>query len=998
MNEQLRVGLSKEIWGGGFLEGKTSNVELDVIYTRYLPRGSVLHCDEMVHLNRQRAKTLESKVREMGTVYFPIFIRCHWIAGILTTKVGKEKHIRLETYDSAFSPLVWGELCEFLHSVWPSLLVTRCPSPKQRRDSNDCGIFMSAQFFRHLLSVEIQDPHSLPQRLRPLLQEAKVSNMPLKVFLTRVRKAITNGATPTEEKQIATPVKASAPLYGGVSGNAAKSRAKARQTVLHRQRTRLTRNEGPNEEQETARTTEGPTTEAGTTQQRSSRRNASLPARSTGTANTQGARRRRAVDDATILRAIEALNEEEEEEVEPVSEPPSSIDANISMVLTKAATSEEHVVRNGLDYMWAATALASIGDGVERSLAPPSLGMQRKRLHFQLGTHYSVEETIRSLGKMVYEWNGDLDANGVPSFCKEEPYVTSSVREEGEALYVSLRPSAGDEAIASLPRRVLIPTQQQQPGSGQERGALLGMRVDTTGYRFLAGCHLKRRRGDSGAGVCYSLTKDNGVATFGVYFPATFRVYPPCARQRLRSTRRVPVAPPCPSSPTQQRTPQREGAREDPLTAAEPSDAPHTTTTGATTATTTHTDTPTGRENEEEAASGQTRRNRRRSRDEPVDEEEGHTDEAAAALEKGVVPLNEWGRSPCGAAICPRNWFIYPGKPQHVSQVAWNAVTRSTRDTHRRWLETVRSMPYELLSANIATACLELVRAHARARKWKWSTTCKAYSSISGALAQLPLYTNQTQPIRLMDYPEWRQAMAAAQRYEREMVTVPPEPITAEQVQQVHRTLDKANPQAGLFLEMMWTFSARAGDILTLQCRDVKIEGERYHHTQRGSGTSTAEALAATMGSTAAPQQQEPMVAVTLTMRRGKGARFRGPYPVASVLTRKYASLLQQLLNARRGTGQRVFTREEDLRSLTLTHLRKANERAALPSVRKGSLRHLAANGIPETELMRLSGHTKVSTLRRYLGYGTQLTVEAERARANVGQVLHGHRPPQTTS
>jgi integrase len=251
-----------------------------------------------------------------------------------------------------------------------------------------------------------------------------------------------------------------------------------------------------------------------------------------------------------------------------------------------------------------------------------------------------------------------------------------------------------------------------------------------------------------------------------------------------------------------------------------------------------------------------------------------------------------------------------------------------------------------------------MVRRVALARGWKWSTTSKALATIQGALLNLPLYTNQLEGIAVAEWPEWRAATKTARRYEHE---VPPEaapPVTQRETEAARRHLHGSH-EARLYLGMMWSFAARAADIGSLAAGDVTLGAER------SDGTTD----------------------VSLTIRRGKGAKFRGPYPIASRLRREDASELRKILAARH-PRQRLFANATSMRNLVRAALRKESPLSALSSVRKGAARHLAAMNIPEDELQRLTGHTRPDTLRRYLGYGHQLTREAVAAQANAALTL----------
>ncbi|KPA73800.1 TATE DNA Transposon [Leptomonas pyrrhocoris] len=187
----------KEVWGGDLREGKTSNVELDVIYARYLPALRIVPSDTMVYLAPERVKTLVEKVRRQGVLYFPIFVMKHWIAGVLTAQPAKggskrESEVVLTTYDSAPSPVVEEKLRSVFARVWPGLRMVKGQCPRQERYSDDCGLYMTANFFRHHLQARLVDRRDLPRCLRRLLYAAKKHNPPVEYFHEKMRKVLTS--------------------------------------------------------------------------------------------------------------------------------------------------------------------------------------------------------------------------------------------------------------------------------------------------------------------------------------------------------------------------------------------------------------------------------------------------------------------------------------------------------------------------------------------------------------------------------------------------------------------------------------------------------------------------------------------------------------------------------------------------------------------------------------------------------------------------------------
>lgn len=320
--------------------------------------------------------------------------------------------------------------------------------------------------------------------------------------------------------------------------------------------------------------------------------------------------------------------------------------------------------------------------------------------------------------------------------------------------------------------------------------------------------------------------------------------------------------------------------------------------------------------------------------------------------------LNKTGLQTEGSPASPLAWYIYPDMPSSVNRMAWAAKTKETRRRHIHWLNEIQRMPHQYRDWPLHKAILEMVRCMAVRRKWAWATVAKALVSIESALANLPLYTDQTKGIFLKEHPEWREAVAGAQLREKESVPTPPEPITVEQFMAIHKTLSLKHPKEALFLTMMWMFAARAGDISRLRVGDVD-----FRDPDKDGNVPTA-----------------------LTIRIGKGAKFRGPYTVASILPRKAASMLLKLM-AQKTKRQRIFDEVEALRSKTLRAVRSINPRADLPSLRKGAAQHLARLKVPEDQIARLTGHRLMDTLRRYLGYGRLLTREAVEAQDNAGRL-----------
>jgi len=323
--------------------------------------------------------------------------------------------------------------------------------------------------------------------------------------------------------------------------------------------------------------------------------------------------------------------------------------------------------------------------------------------------------------------------------------------------------------------------------------------------------------------------------------------------------------------------------------------------------------------------------------------------------------LNSQGSPTEVVVTCPRMWRIFHERPPHISAISWAAITPVMRAHHIRCLQKLQMMPAALLNQSIASTVIECTRREAVAAGWKPPTIDKELSTMAGALRDLPLYTSESQGILLRKDPEWVSAVKAMKRLVREHKTSPPDPVTWEQCQSAQQELNRKSPMAALFLAMAWSLAARSGDVASLRRQDVSLETK-----PRADGT----------------------YGLAIVQKYGKGTRFRGTYAPASTLPRENALELQRLLNRRR-PKQRLFVDPETLKDQVRAALRMENRMAALPSIRKGAIRHLAKQGVPEETIMRLTGHTRLETLHTYLGYGHPTTQEAAAAQASAGLLHH---------
>lgn len=293
--------------------------------------------------------------------------------------------------------------------------------------------------------------------------------------------------------------------------------------------------------------------------------------------------------------------------------------------------------------------------------------------------------------------------------------------------------------------------------------------------------------------------------------------------------------------------------------------------------------------------------------------------------------------------------------PAELPQWALLGLKPSTHKEHLRYLTTIRDhMPAGHLDKPLTQAIAETLHLLHVKREWKWSTTLKAAASLQGAFSLLPLYFKNVGPITLTQSPDWREVMRYLSHQCKEERPQQPVPASITQVLETVRLFSKeGKSEIAMALLVGWLTASRLGCILQLNAEDITFHSD-----------ST----------------------ISVTFRRGKGVRARGPYTVHC--TKLPADLLQLIKTY-------VETRRIKLfgRSTTGTKLKDALRRVSPDleqrSIRRGALQAMAQSGVSEETLMRYSGHTRVETLRRYLNWNLVNSKVASEMQEAGAALLH---------
>lgn len=282
------------------------------------------------------------------------------------------------------------------------------------------------------------------------------------------------------------------------------------------------------------------------------------------------------------------------------------------------------------------------------------------------------------------------------------------------------------------------------------------------------------------------------------------------------------------------------------------------------------------------------------------------------------------------------------------------AMVKTTHDEHLRYLRTVAlSLNDEERQQPLDEAITRCIKRIKEVRGWKWSTTLKAAASLQGALSMLPLYFNHVGRIILTpDSVLWSNTMRYLGQRAREEKPQQPKPATIAQMEKTVSLFESKNrPDIATAILLGWITASRLGCVLQLHKEDIVFNTNN---------------------------------SVSITFRRGKGVKARGPYTVHAPQVPE--SLLNLLITYHNSRNTKMFSQAVKGSTLCMA-LRQVSPDLEQRSIRRGALQCMAKAGVTEETLMRFSGHTQVSTLRRYLNWNAVNTKVAQEMQS-AGEAL----------
>ena len=146
-------------------------------------------------------------------------------------------------------------------------------------------------------------------------------------------------------------------------------------------------------------------------------------------------------------------------------------------------------------------------------------------------------------------------------------------------------------------------------------------------------------------------------------------------------------------------------------------------------------------------------------------------------------------------------------------------------------------------------------------------------------------------------------------------------------------------------LMMSWSFAMRVGD-----ARRVRVDRIQF-----------------------AELEEKDTTRISLTIVDGKSVRYTGPYTVIEEVNNEVAKRLLERRRLAVARGADTLFNEESQRLLSscVSTLRvEGLGDYSLRSIRKGRIQYLSSIGATGPELLSLTQHRSLNTLRRYLGWG----------------------------
>lgn len=344
-----------------------------------------------------------------------------------------------------------------------------------------------------------------------------------------------------------------------------------------------------------------------------------------------------------------------------------------------------------------------------------------------------------------------------------------------------------------------------------------------------------------------------------------------------------------------------------------------------------------------------------------LDDDKGHRVHLAHQME----PINcDQDKAPPEAWTVKmfKEYHIYSNKSEaKIHNIVWESLSLSTRKNHIKILREIQALPPSMNDVPMNRAVVDMVMQKATRKRWMWSTASSYLSTCASACRDLHLYSTCVRGFDLRKDTYFQAANIQAQRNARKTALKPVKsaPLTLEEFSRLEKEL-KSGTDAWYLLNLTWYMAGRIGDVRRIRPEHVICHLE--------------------------DEDANGYVKVQARFMEGKGAYFWDPYTIMTSMPRKIAQQLQTYVREHR-SGAYLFTEaQQRVVSKAITKLFPGTH--SVRSIRRGRLVTLADAGVTDETLKVLSGHKKMETLHRYLGFGHKSS-DAAAAASKIASAEH---------
>jgi len=277
---------------------------------------------------------------------------------------------------------------------------------------------------------------------------------------------------------------------------------------------------------------------------------------------------------------------------------------------------------------------------------------------------------------------------------------------------------------------------------------------------------------------------------------------------------------------------------------------------------------------------------------------------------------------------------------REFSQLFKTATAPSTRKNHTAMLKLLGALPNAYNPIGLTTSILISIQERANQRDWKASTMVSKLASIQGALRLLPFYRKDA-PSILMSSTIWRMALRGASYAANAEIPDQAPIMTQPQMNVLIKHHADTTPSAiPALVELAWLVAGRVGDVAQLAPHDVTFNEKEV---------------------------------LMVRFRRGKTAR-RGQYSIATTHPSPQTAAYIHKMQEEGGLWLFPGLTKPKVSKMVKDHLRLhvSIHKIECRSLRRGRLQLLSARGMNDDELLHISRHQTLSSLRRYLNFGTK--------------------------